>query len=89
MIKVRIKVKDKKYTIPVPYGFLTIIGSLLTSKLITRLVNKAIKKDGHHITFPEIKKDELKPLIKALSEYKGLVMVETKFHDGTEVWVRL
>jgi hypothetical protein len=89
MINVRIKVKLKKYTIPIPYGFLSIIGSLLTSKSVTRLVNKAIKKDGHSITLPEIKKDELVPLIKALSEYKGLVMVETKFHDGTEVWVRL
>jgi hypothetical protein len=36
-----------------------------------------------------LKKDDLKPIIQALSENKGLVLVETKLQDGTEVFVKL
>jgi lauroyl/myristoyl acyltransferase len=89
MIKVKIKLKNKKFIIPVPYGILTLIGSLLTSKLMMRMANKAIDKNRHSFKLPQLKKDDLKPIIQALSENKGLVLVETKLQDGTEVFVKL
>jgi hypothetical protein len=55
-----------------------------------RYANKAIEKDGK-TTFkvPEINREDLKPLLWSLSENKGLLLVETKLKDGTEVIVKL
>jgi hypothetical protein len=89
MIKVKIRLKERKFTVPVPYSFLTIIGALLTSKSMLRMANKAIEKDGKTFKLPQLDKKDLKPLIQALSEQKGLILVETKLVDGTEVLVKL
>ncbi|MDN3018707.1 hypothetical protein PH210_21195 [Paenibacillus sp. BSR1-1] len=89
MLKVRVKLKEKKVTIPVPYPILNLLLRLITSKRITSLVNKAIENDGKKFTIPQIDRKDVKPLFKALIEQRGLTLVETKFKDGTEVTVQL
>lgn len=89
MLKVKVKVKDKRFSIPVPYGVLHLVSLIITSKRITRLINKAIEKDGSKFIFPEIERKDLKPLLQVLSKYSGVTLVETKLKDGTEVEVKL
>jgi hypothetical protein len=40
-------------------------------------------------TFPLIDKEELKPIVKELKNQKGIVIVDVKAKNGTEVQVRL
>jgi hypothetical protein len=89
MLKVKLKVKDKRFSIPVPYGVLNLVSLIITSKKINRLINKAIEKDGSKFIFPEIERKDLKPLLQGLSKHSGVILVETKLKDGTEVEVKL
>ncbi len=93
MMHVKVKAKDVRFTVPVPYAVLTIVLSILTSKWIQQSVNKWTKAyfDRKKIDFffPFIDKEMLKPIIKELQNYKGLVLVDVKAQDGTEVKVRL
>ncbi|WP_312129357.1 hypothetical protein [Lysinibacillus capsici] len=93
MMHVKVKAKDVRFTVPVPYTVLTIVLSILTSKWIQQQANKWTKAyfDRMNIdfTFPLIDKEMLKPIIKELQNYKGLVLVDVKAQDGTEVKVRL
>ncbi|MBS2968125.1 hypothetical protein J9317_05065 [Metabacillus sp. KIGAM252] len=89
MLIVKVKVKDKRFSIPVPYAVLHLVSMIITSKRVTRLINRAIEKDGNKFSFPEMERKDLKPLLKGLSMHKGLVLVETKLKDGTEVKVKL
>ncbi|MBO0959638.1 hypothetical protein J1P26_07875 [Neobacillus sp. MM2021_6] len=89
MLKVRIKVKDKKFSVPVPYPLLNMFSLIITSKRVNRMINTAINKDGSKFTFPQIDRNDLKPLLQSLSKHKGIVLVDTKLVDGTEVKVRL
>lgn len=89
MLKVKVKAKDIRFSIPVPYGVLNLVSLIITSKRITRLINKAIEKDGSKFIFPEIERKDLKPLLQGLSKYRGVTLVETKLKDGTEVVVKL
>ncbi|WP_286228836.1 hypothetical protein [Neobacillus mesonae] len=89
MLKVRVKVKDRKFSIPVPYAVLNLASLIITSKRVNRFINKAIEKDDSKFIFPEIDRNDLKPLLQGLSKYKGLVLVETRLKDGTEVEVKL
>ncbi|MFJ5761920.1 hypothetical protein ACIQAA_22930 [Neobacillus sp. NPDC093182] len=89
MLKVKVKVKDKRFSIPVPYGVLNLVSLIITSKKINRLINKAIEKDGSKFIFPEIERKDLKPVLQELSKYSGVVLVETILKDGTEVEVKL
>lgn len=90
---VKVKAKDVRFTVPVPYAVLTIVLSILTSKWIQQQVNKWTKayfnRKKIDFTFPLIDKEMLKPIIKELQNYKGLVLVDVKAQDGTEVKVRL
>ena len=90
---VKVKAKDVRFTFPVPYAVLTIVLSILTSKWIQQQVNKWTKayfdRKKIDFTFPLIDKEMLKPIIKELQNYKGLVLVDVKAQDGTEVKVRL
>jgi hypothetical protein len=89
MLKVKVKVKDKRFSIPVPYAVLNLLSLMITSKRINRLINKAIEKDGSKFIFPEIERKDLKPLLQGLSKHSGVILVETKLKDGTEVEVKL
>jgi hypothetical protein len=89
MLKVKVKVRDKRFSIPVPYGVLHFVSLIITSKRINRLINKAIEKDGSKFIFPAIERNDLKPLLQGLDKYSGVTLVETKMRDGTEVEVKL
>lgn len=89
MLRVKLKVKDKRFFIPVPYAVLRFGSLIITSKRINRFINKAIEKDGSKFIFPEIKRKDLIPLLKELSDHRGLILVETKMKDSTEVKVKL
>lgn len=93
MMQVKVKAKDVRFTIPVPYAALNIIISILSSKLFQQNLNKWTKQHFERnkidFTFPLIDKQTLKPIVKELKNYKGLVLVDVKAKDGTEVSVRL
>ena len=90
MLKVRVKAKDIRFSIPVPYSALNLVSLIITSKRINRLINKAIEKDGSSkFLFPEIERKDLKILLQGLSKHSGVILVETKLKDGTEVVVKL
>jgi hypothetical protein len=89
MLRVRVKVKNKRFTIPVPYAVLHLVSLMITSKKMIRLINKAIEKDGRKFIFPEIERKDLKPLLQGFSKHSGVTLVETKLKDGTEVEVKL
>lgn len=90
MIKVKIKVNSRRFTIPVPYAFLHLFIRIITSKRILMLANRIIEeKAKQKFQIPYIKKADLEPLLKELAMQKGLLLVETSLKDGTEVSVRL
>jgi hypothetical protein len=89
MLKVKVKTKDLRFSIPVPYAFLRLGSLIITSKRINGLINKAIEKDGSKFIFPEIDRKDMKPLLQELSKHSGVTLVETKLKDGTEVEVKL
>ncbi len=89
MLTVKLKVNKKRFFIPVPYPFIYMVGWIATSKRITRLINNEIKKDGSKFVIPEIEWKDLKLLLRVFSKHSGLVLVETKSADGTEVKVKL
>ncbi|MGE6514146.1 hypothetical protein [Lysinibacillus sphaericus] len=93
MMHVKVKTKDVRFTIPVPYVILNIAISILSSKFLQQNVNKWTKEHFERkkidFTFPLIDKESLKPIVKELKNYKGIVLVDVKAKDGTEVKVRL
>lgn len=89
MLRVKVKEKNMRFSIPIPYGVLNLVSLIITSKRMIRLINKAIEKGGSTFIFPEIEKKDLKPLLQGLSKNSGVILVETKLKDGTEVEVKL
>ena len=89
MLKVRVKLNEKKFSIPVPYSVLNLFSYIISSKRVNGFINKAIEKDGSKFIFPQIERKDLLPLLKGLYNHKGLVLVDTKLKDGTEVEVKL
>lgn len=89
MLKVNVKMKDKRFSIPVPYVFLNLASVIITSKKLNTVINKAIEKDGTKFSFPQIDRTDLKPLLDSITKHKGLMLVETRLKDGTEVSVKL
>ncbi|MED3803520.1 hypothetical protein P4562_16455 [Lysinibacillus xylanilyticus] len=93
MMYVKVKTKDVRFTIPVPYVFLNVAIAILSSKFIQQSANKWTK--GHFerknidFTIPLIDKKTLKPIVQELKNYKGIVLVDVKAKDGTEVKVKL
>lgn len=90
MIKVNIKAKGRRLFIPVPYFMLHVMIAILTSKRIRAFMNHAIEKDRKTaFQIPPLSKNDLMPLLNELSEQNGLLLVETKLKDGTEVSIKL
>ena len=93
MLYVKVKAKDVKFTIPIPYAILTLCNSILSSKFVHQQANKWTKEHFERkkldFTIPQIDKESLKPIIKELKNHKGLVLVDVKAKDGTEVKVTL
>ena len=93
MMHVKVKAKDVRLTIPIPYAILNIGISILSSKFIHQHANKWTKEYFERkkldFTIPLIDKETLKPIVKELKNHKGIVLVDVKAKDGTEVKVRL
>ncbi|WP_088011861.1 hypothetical protein [Gottfriedia acidiceleris] len=89
MLKVKLKVEGKRFSIPIPYAVLNLACMIISSKQINRIINKAIKKSDNKFIFPEIERKDLKPLLQELSKNSGLILVDMKPKDGTEVVVKL
>ncbi|PJN89592.1 hypothetical protein [Bacillus sp. mrc49] len=93
MMHVKVKAKDVRFSIPVPYALLNMVMSILFSKFVHHLVNKWTKEYFERkkldFAFPLMDKKTLKPIVEELKNYKGLVLVDVKAKDGTEVKVRL
>ena len=96
MIKVKVQTNHKRrFTIPVPYVFLHIFRSFLTSKFLWDQINKQIQRQTKNDAFPKITIDPkiikhfLSSVIDELQNYKGLVIVDVKLEDGTEVMVKI
>ncbi|AGK52277.1 hypothetical protein [Bacillus sp. 1NLA3E] len=90
MMKVKIKAKGRRYFIPVPYALLHLFIGVVTSKRILAIANRSIEKGGNKkFQIPNISRDDLKPLLRELSDQKGLMLVETILKDGTEVSIKL
>jgi hypothetical protein len=90
MMRLKIKVNDRRFVIPVPYALLHLFINIVTSKKILVHVNRAIEEKGKkNFQIPDITRHDLKPLLKELSKQRGLMLVETKLKDGTEVSVKL
>lgn len=90
VMQIKIKVKARRFIIPVPYAFLHLSIGILTSKRILVHVNRALEqKAKNKFQIPPISRKDLKPLLKELSEHRGLMLVETNLKDGTEISIRL
>ncbi|QJX76255.1 hypothetical protein [Priestia megaterium] len=93
MIHVKVKTKDVRFSIPVPYALLNVAISVVFSKFIQKHADKwtkeHFKRKEWNFTFPLINKSMLKPIVKELKKHKGMVLVDVKATDGTEVRVRL
>ncbi|WP_328588631.1 hypothetical protein [Ureibacillus acetophenoni] len=51
--------------------------------------NAERKKQDVPFTFPQIDKKALKPFAKELKKHKGLVLVDVRAKDGSEVKIKL
>ncbi|MCH7322156.1 hypothetical protein LZ480_09660 [Solibacillus sp. MA9] len=93
MMHLKVKAKNMRFTIPIPFAVLDLVITILSSKLLQKNVNKWTKKHFESkkidFSFPLINKKSLQPIIKELKNNKGLVLVDVKAKDGTEVKVRL
>ncbi|MBD8070727.1 hypothetical protein [Bacillus sp. PS06] len=93
MLTIKVKTKDTRFTIPIPSVILNVAVSILSSKLLQRQMEKWTKdhreRKNVDITIPQIDKNILKPILKELKKHKGLVLVDVKTSDGTEVKIRL
>lgn len=93
MMHVKVKARDIRLSIPIPYFMLTIAVSVLCSSFIQRNLNKWTKKPFERykldFIFPKVDKQTLRPIVKELKKNKGIVLVNVKAEDGTEVRIRL
>ncbi|QCR31999.1 hypothetical protein [Lysinibacillus sp. SGAir0095] len=93
MMHVKVKSNEVRLSIPVPYAILNMAIAILSSKFLQKNANKWTKehfeKNKIDFTFPQIDKKLLKPILKELKNHKGMVLVDVKASDGTEVKVRL
>ncbi len=93
MLNVKVKTKSMRLYIPVPYVILNIGITIISSELVNRLINKGIKesmKDKEQFfTMPAINKKDLRKIVSELKKNKGLMLVDVKANDGTEVIIKL
>jgi hypothetical protein len=93
MLHLKVKAKEIRFTIPIPYAILNMGISILSSKFLHQQANKWTKEHFERkkldFTIPLIDKETLKPIVKELKNHKGIVLVDVKAKDGTEIKVRL
>ncbi|MCM3117544.1 hypothetical protein M3610_19935 [Neobacillus sp. MER 74] len=93
MLHLKVKAKDIRLSLPIPYAMLNIGISILSSKFIHQQANKWTKdyfeRKKLDLTIPPLDKKLLKLIVEELKNHKGIVLVDVKAKDGTEVLVRL
>ncbi|WP_381426388.1 hypothetical protein [Sporosarcina thermotolerans] len=93
MLKVKVKTEKFKLSIPLPYIFLSLGISIISSNRLRKLINEQIAKNADDkskaYTIPELDKHELKSIVSEMRNHKGTGLVNVKAKDGTEVIVRL
>ncbi|MBW8350678.1 hypothetical protein K0H71_14655 [Bacillus sp. IITD106] len=95
MLKVKVKLKDKKeFTVPLPYALLHAGGWIASSPVLWKFVNNTLiqknVEDNAKVFIPtSIDRRVVKELLREIKQYRGLTIVEVKDKDGTEVVVRL
>jgi hypothetical protein len=92
MLDIKVKAKEVKFSIPIPYSILNLSISFLTSSLINRLSDRWIKKYSSHdhaFFIPPLDKKQLKAIIHELKQHKGTELVQVKAKDGTEIKIKL
>jgi hypothetical protein len=89
MLRIKVKVKDVRFTIPIPYAILNLGISILSSKFLHHHANKWTKdhfeRKKLNFIIPRLDKETLMPIVKELKNHKGIVLVDVKAKDGTEV----
>jgi hypothetical protein len=93
MLHIRVKSKDVSFSVPVPFMILNLGISILCSKMLQKQVNEwsreYIEKKKIPFVIPPLDKSALKRIIDELKNYKGIVLVDIKAQDGTEVKIKL
>ncbi len=95
MIKVKVKLKDhKQLTVLVPYFLLRTGGYVISSRMIWSFIHRMIEKSNmnvkEHAWIPtSIDRKDIRALLKAVKQYRGLTIVEVQDKEGTEVVVKL
>jgi hypothetical protein len=93
MLDVKVKTKDVRLSIPVPYSILNLGVLILSSNMVNRLANKWTKPhlEKNNISFiiPPIDKKELRKIVNELKQHKGIELVRVNAKDGTEVIIKL
>jgi len=96
MLQLKVKTKEVRFTIPVPYTILHFGISILSSKILHNQMNEWLNHQDEFtddkkftMTVPKIDKKLLKLVVKELRKHKGLVLVDVKAKDGTEVLVKV
>ncbi|WP_425458101.1 hypothetical protein [Bacillus rubiinfantis] len=93
MLRIKVKTKNVRFTIPIPNVILNIGISVLSSKPFQQQLHKwtkeHLKEVKQDFTIPLLEKEMLKPILNELKRHKGLLLVDVKTKDGTEVKIRL
>ncbi|NQD65971.1 hypothetical protein HP456_08540 [Bacillus haikouensis] len=93
MLHIKVKSKDFRLTLPIPYAILNIVISILSSEFLHQRIHhwtrEHFKKKQLDFSILDIDRKALKPIYKELKNHRGLVLVDVKAKDGTEVVVRL
>lgn len=95
MIKVKVKLKDRKQlTVRVPYFLLRTGGYVISSRMIWSFIHRMIEKSNMNVKenawIPtSIDRKDIRALLKAVKQYRGLTIVEVQDKEGTEVVVKL
>ncbi|MCQ6268247.1 hypothetical protein M1K46_21805 [Fictibacillus sp. WQ 8-8] len=93
MLQLKVKTKDVRFTMPIPYALLSMGISIFSSTFFQQQLQKWTKdysdRKKSSFTMPIIDKEMLKSIVKELKNYPGLILVDVKAQDGTEVKIRL
>jgi plasmid replication initiation protein len=93
MLHIKVKSNDIRFTIPIPYPILNACISILSSKFFHQRLHhwtkEHFKKKQLDFTILDIDRKALKPIYKELKKHRGLVLVDLKAKDGTEVVIGL
>ncbi|QWC23533.1 hypothetical protein KJK41_04000 [Bacillus haikouensis] len=93
MLHIKVKSNDARFTIPIPYAILNVGISILSSKFFHQRLHhwtkEHFKKKQLDFTILDIDRKALKPIYKELKKHRGLVLMDVKAKDGTEVVIRL